>query len=173
MPILRPTPLLALTALGFCGVGCRNGNVTIVICDADSADYQFDGATVAGPPVIPNGGSASYTVTWSATVRAPGGTVCPAGELVDDDGFLRFDGDVLDDFAPLLGATATVGPRSGSAAVTLRCVDGEVVGTNAGSGEGSRPAFFLPVDEAEVVAIVSRRDGSASARSAPLDVECS
>lgn len=167
-----PRSILVLGAVMVAGLGCPRNSVHIVICSGDTADYQFDAVSVSGPSAIPEGGSASYTVTWNATVRTAGGTVCPSGELVDDDGFLRFSGDLLENFSPLLGSTATVGPTTGSSVATLSCRDGQIIGTQGESGEGSRPAFFLPVDEAEVVAVVSRRDGSGSLRSAPIDVSC-
>jgi hypothetical protein len=146
--------------------------VSVVICAADNADYSFDSVSLAGPVSIPDGGSASFTATWTATVHAPGGSVCPLGELLDEDGVLRFDADRLDHFEPVLGTTATAGPRTGSAAFSLRCENGQVVGASGGSSEGSRPAFFLPVDEAEVFAVITRTDGSAEVRSNVIDVTC-
>lgn len=168
------TILGALMTLVIAGPGCSGGNsVTLIICNNDDADYTFDSISLTGPSTIANGGSGSFTATWTATVHAAGGDVCPLSDLVDDDGAFRFDDDVLDRFVPVLGTTTTPGPRSGTNVFSLECRNGQVVGPAGGSSEGSKPAFFLPVDEAEMVAILKRKDGSASRQSNTIDVSCS
>jgi hypothetical protein len=167
-------PILGtLVTLVTAGSGCGGGSVSIIICGNDDANYTFDTVSLAGPATIANGGSGAFTATWTATVHAAGGGVCPIGDLIDDDGALRFEDDHLDSFTPVLGTTVTPGQRTGTATFSLQCRDGEVVGASGGSSEGSEPAFFLPVDEAEVVAVITRKDGSAAVQSNTIDVSCS
>jgi hypothetical protein len=122
----------------------------------DDGNYTIHDVVLEPPP---GGGVGTFTVRWRYQ-QAPGslGSVAPIVALVDSDGGFRFGADIL-----TLRQVPATNPQFESATFTLSCRDGDVVGDNDGSGEGT----------ADIFARVERVAGGMGARSlGEIEVTC-
>jgi hypothetical protein len=147
--------------------GC-NGSIRITTGVVDDADYTLLSASLSAPP---QPGAGTVTVVLRYRLNATGGVVSPFVKIFDDDDFLRFNDDGLDQTQFSEGAFSKApGEYVGTVTFNLTCNGDEVVGALDGTGEGHADIFG--VNEAEIFAIVRSPEGHGEVTSNTIDLWC-